>query len=424
MGRAVLLMLLVLFTLPACATQKAVEAEPATEAAAPAETAPVDDAEAATVAKAEPAEGGVDEAAQAEPPTGVTEGEALPETPSNAGGKTLLYGTAALEAHLLATIANDPAFGEAMKFYKERNWTEAARRFAVLGDGGNMWARVYLGEMYAYGRGLPRNDQAAVEWLRPAALAGLSPAQLALAEVLERPGPLQDVSSAAVFYRFAAPDLPRARYRLALLFLSGSGVPPRPDLAAGLAHSAAQEGVPDAMVLFAHLLGEGIGIKPSRAEAVRWLQRAAWMTSPDNGPMPTDPAEVLAWTRAAANNGNVAGQLALGMMLARGIGVPADPREGAFWLEQAGLRYRAMGSAHGTTLALLELSLVRPDSPVIPRIADLVMPAEPDEEDTDAAAARSALTQSDTTPAHAPMEEEAVTSPTVAPALPGLNEAP
>ncbi|MBI5138042.1 MAG: sel1 repeat family protein [Nitrospirae bacterium] len=369
MGRAVLLLLLALFATPAVHAQ----------------------------------EGGADPAAntadEADAPAGSTPGEGIEPAPPANGGQAAptLTGTAALRAHLLATLATSPAFAGAMEHYSAGRWVEAAQGFAALGARGNMWARFYLGDMYANGRGIPRNDAAAVEWLRPAAMAGLSPAQLAMAEVLERPGPQHDLETAAVLYRFAAPDLPRARYRLALMFLAGRGVPARPDLAAGMAHSAAQGGVSEAMLLFAHLLGEGVGIQPDRPEAVRWLQRAAWMATPRRAPLPTRPEDLLAWMHAAANDGNVAAQLALGMMLARGIGTPAEPDQGAFWLEQAGLRYRAMDSAHGTALALLELSLVRPDSPVIPRMAELVMPAQ--------AAAASAPAQGNGTMA---LDEEAL----------------
>ena len=68
--------------------------------------------------------------------------------------------------------------------------------------------------------------------------------------------------------------------------------------------------------------------------------------------MKQDYAQALRWIRASAEQGNVLGELNLGILYADGLGVPRDPSEGRRWFEKAAA---AGNEAAETRLARLDV---------------------------------------------------------------------
>ena len=100
----------------------------------------------------------------------------------------------------------------------------------------------------------------------------------------------------------------------------------------------------------AYLLGimyyRGDGVKADKAEAVRWLRRAAdaghvraqnnlgMMYDKGDG-VPQDQKEAAAWYRKAAEKGHAPSQFDLGLMYTNGEGVAKDHAEAVKWLRKA-----------------------------------------------------------------------------------------
>jgi hypothetical protein len=111
--------------------------------------------------------------------------------------------------------------------YEKGNYRTALRRLRPLADRGDARAQSMLGMMYAGGRGVPRDDSEAVEWLQLAADQGEPLAQFQLGLMyLKGYGVPQNFSEAARWYRAAADQQnPQAQFDLALLYVMGDGVP-------------------------------------------------------------------------------------------------------------------------------------------------------------------------------------------------------
>jgi len=108
---------------------------------------------------------------------------------------------------------------------KEERYSEAFDRASLLAKFGNADAQHLLGELYAFGWGVPRNDDAAIEWFRRAAMWATSgvepeaPAEYFVGERYEKgPGIDPDPSAALQWYRrSAAGGYGRAKERLRVL---------------------------------------------------------------------------------------------------------------------------------------------------------------------------------------------------------------
>lgn len=108
-------------------------------------------------------------------------------------------------------------------------------------DMGYAPAMTELGALYSFGRGLPRDDTAALEWQR----------------------------------RAAAQKNAQALFRLALIHSAGRGVPQNDRAAGDWMTRAALQGHTEAMFVLAMLHEDGVGVSESMVEMVRWLEAAA-----------------------------------------------------------------------------------------------------------------------------------------------------
>lgn len=118
-------------------------------------------------------------------------------------------------------------YEEALNAHNRGDYSTALRLFRPLAEQGDTNAEFFLGAMYQFGRGVPRDDAKAVKWFRKAAAQGDTGAQNHLGFMYKRGrGVPQDYAEAARWYRKAAEQGHIAsQYFLGLSYSLGRGVP-------------------------------------------------------------------------------------------------------------------------------------------------------------------------------------------------------
>ena len=226
--------------------------------------------------------------------------------------------------------------GEYFAAYKEAN-----RRASERGD---PVAMTLIGELYANGYGLPKDEKKALAWFSLAADRGDRQAMFSLAMFrFNGRGAPQDRAEAAVLLEKAAKlGHVAAQYNLALLYLEGRDVQRNMARAVELLTTAADAGSPEAQYALATLYKDGNGVAKDPVMAAKLLGSAARAGVIDaeveyaialfNGTgVPKDESAAAALFRKAAQKGNPIAQNRLARILASGRGLPADPVAAARW---------------------------------------------------------------------------------------------
>ncbi|MCA1979294.1 MAG: sel1 repeat family protein [Thiobacillus sp.] len=228
-------------------------------------------------------------------------------------------------------------FEEGEAAYHAGDYKKALAEFRPLADQGNADAQFNLGEMYAYGHGVPQDYKEAVSWYRRAAERGHIRAQKNLGIIyaygLEVP---QDYREAAVWNRRAAEQGDEiAQFVIGEMYAVGQGVPQDYKEAAVWYRRAAEQGYVLAQYDLGVMYYHGQGLPQDLREAADLFRRAAaWgyaraqynlgvMYDSGQG-VPQDYKEAVVWYRRAAEQGNADAQNNLGVMYANGRGVPQD----------------------------------------------------------------------------------------------------
>lgn len=89
-------------------------------------------------------------------------------------------GVAAVLMLTLVGVANAGAFEDGMEAFKRGDYRTANRLMRPLAEQGEAKAQNKLGQMFALGRGVPRDYSEAVRWYRKAAEQGVAEAQFNL----------------------------------------------------------------------------------------------------------------------------------------------------------------------------------------------------------------------------------------------------
>ena len=218
----------------------------------------------------------------------------------------------ALVCLVLAARAGRPAVDDAI---------EAA---AIAGD---PRAQLTLGHMHATGIGRPLDGAAAVRWWRPAAEAGLVLAQNNMGSMHVRgEGVARDLAEALKWYRMAAAQgNPRSQRYVSLAYAQGLGVEKDPDQAACWAALATANTSAEADIVF------GTDALEGRPQA------------------DLSDAETAARFRAGAEAGSARAQYYYALALINGVGIAADPRAAAQWMERSA-RQGSVDAAHSLGL--------------------------------------------------------------------------
>lgn len=139
---------------------------------------------------------------------------------------------------------------------------------------------------------------------------------------------------------------PLAQAMLAQLYSEGNGVPQDKAEAAKWLRKAAEQGLADAQVLLGFCLKHGDGVQADTTEATNWFRKAAEQGSPlgqmslanqyrGGEGVPQDFAEAVKWYRKAAEQGDADAQQVMGRAYRLGEGVAQDSVEAAMWYRKA-----------------------------------------------------------------------------------------
>jgi uncharacterized protein len=209
---------------------------------------------------------------------------------------------------------------------------------------GNPQSMTLLGELYANGLGVPRDDQKAADWYKLAAARGDRNAMFALAifALQGRAGPRDRAQSAKWLAAAAKLGHPEAAYDLALLYVEGQLFPQDFKRAAELLRQAANEGSPQAQYALGTFYKDGRGVPADMHEAVKLWAAASLAGDTDaeveyaialyNGDGVTRDEDAAAQIFfKAAKDGSPIAQDRYARILASGLGAPRDPVKAVKW---------------------------------------------------------------------------------------------
>ena len=234
----------------------------------------------------------------------------------------------------------DLAYGAYQRGYFLTAFNEASKR-AQQNDAAAM---TLLGELYANGLGVGRDDIKAAQWYKMAAAQGNRDALFALAmfAFAGRAGPSDPTEGTRLLTEAAKLGNPIANYNLGLLYLQGQQFAQDFARAAELFRVAANAGNPEAQYALATMYKEGRGVAKDPKQAALLMARASIAGNVDamvefaimqfngDGTEKSEPAAADTFLRAARRGSPIA-QNRLARILMAGRGLPADPVEAVKW---------------------------------------------------------------------------------------------
>ena len=209
---------------------------------------------------------------------------------------------------------------------------------------GNAPAMTLLGELYANGLGVPRDDTKAADWYKLAAARGDRNAMFALAmfALNGRAGPRDREQSAKWLAAAAKLGHPEAAYDLALLYVEGQLFPQDFKRAAELLRQAADAGSPQAQYALGTFYKDGRGVPKDMAQAVKLWAAATLGDDTDaeveyaialyngDGVARDEDAAALIFHKAA-QHGSAIAQDRYARIMASGLGAERDPVKAVKW---------------------------------------------------------------------------------------------
>jgi len=209
-------------------------------------------------------------------------------------------------------------------------------------------AQFHLGQRFAQGKGVEKDETQAVYWFHRAADLGHAEAQRNLAfAFLSGKGIVKNQAEGVRRLRIAAEagDVP-ARRQLGYHYATGTGVPKDENEAVHWFRLAADQGDKFAQYNLAFAFTNGHGLSASPKDAVRWYQKAAEQGMPqaqcelgliyEHGlGVPVDHEKSVYWSRLAAEQHYAEACCNLGWMYENGLGVAQDLERAQHWYEEA-----------------------------------------------------------------------------------------
>ena len=222
-----------------------------------------------------------------------------------------LFAQAKPAASVTAAAGEDLKAGIAA--FEKGEFQQAAEIFGALAKDGNAEGMFYLGRMLEVGAGLPRpNTAAALAQYQAAADAGSL----------------------------------KARNRMGLLYISGSGVLQDFDLAQKSLKAGAEGGLADAQYNYGAMFQNGLGVPKDEAKAIAWYEKAAAQghlaanatlgEAYFNGTgVQADAKKAYAYHKVPAERGAPFSQYRLGTFLSEGTAAPKDVLQAHVYLNLA-----------------------------------------------------------------------------------------
>ena len=158
-----------------------------------------------------------------------------------------------------------------------KDYANAVTYFMLAADKGSAEAQYELAQCYYWGKGVERDDDKFLNWIRKAAENGHAEAQFILAKCCEKDiGNGTDGKEVVDWYRKAAENgHAEAQYELALRYYEGRGVEPDGKKAVNWIRKAAENDHAGAQYFLAKCYEEGfLGVKKDIAEAIKWYRKA------------------------------------------------------------------------------------------------------------------------------------------------------
>ena len=126
-----------------------------------------------------------------------------------------------------SNASGQDALADGMAAYRSGDYAKAVELWRPLAENGDVTAQYRLGNMYADGRGVARDDKAALSWFQRAAEKGDAASQYNVGvSYASGAGTAQnDAEAAKWFHRAADQGMAVAQLNLGLLYAAGRGVP-------------------------------------------------------------------------------------------------------------------------------------------------------------------------------------------------------
>jgi len=205
-------------------------------------------------------------------------------------------------------------YEKGLKAYMGGNYAIALKEFMESANGGDARSQNYLGKMYYFGYGVPKNFAESVRWWRLAANQGYARSQNDLGKMYYFGyGVPKNFAESVRWWRLAANQgYAIAQSNLGVAYYLGQGVTQDDTEADHWIRLAADQGHVQAQYNLGSMYDSGEGILENDAEAVKWYRLAAHQ-----------------WYARAQNR--------LGFMYENGYGVPVDNVLAYMWFDIANL---------------------------------------------------------------------------------------
>ncbi|MBI3231328.1 MAG: sel1 repeat family protein, partial [Burkholderiales bacterium] len=205
-----------------------------------------------------------------------------------------------------------------------------------------------LGEMYQTGRGVPSDNVIAMEWYKKAADLGDKVGQYKLANYLDKmPADKRDEAEIIRYYRLAAEQGdPDSAGKLARRYYDGKGAPQNYFIALLWATEASQTNNYEGLDVMADCFQNGYGVPKDTERYLATLRLAADKYSPvaqyrlayayqKGKDIAQDLSQAAYWYERSAKQGYQFAQINLGNLYFQGKGVAQDLTQAKIWFEQA-----------------------------------------------------------------------------------------
>ncbi len=244
---------------------------------------------------------------------------------------------------------------EGIAYYKKGDYQQALPLLEKAANAGNRDAALYLGKMYAQGKGTEKNFNLGFEWYLKAAEAGNRNATYAVVGAyLTGTGVEKDPAKALKWLKKAVENIDEAHphpkdksvyFMLGGMYLTGQGTLQDFSEAAKWFEKAAERGHTIAQGNMAFLYYSGQGVLMNTEKALYWAEKAAAQNE-DTGEFilgmyhqfreePPDMEKAIYWYEKAAAQKNYAALFQLGTIYENGLGVPKDLAKAHVYYRQA-----------------------------------------------------------------------------------------
>lgn len=172
---------------------------------------------------------------------------------------------------LAQTAPND--LGVGWEYFKKEQYAQAFAPLKEKAEQGHPEAQYALGWMYQLGKGVGKNNDAAILWYGKAAQKGHVSSQNNLCAAYLETKKFSDAFSWCE--KAANQQHPRSQFLLAMMYVNGQGVTKDPVRSALWLTKSAEQGYAASEYKLGLFYRNGVGVKSDLAEAKKYLARAA-----------------------------------------------------------------------------------------------------------------------------------------------------